>query len=71
MGLWVIKAASATDLNSVLQDSLFSDHHAKIQKVSGDTYGDSVVGSEEWEGLTHFPQEERSRQKFPDWQGTT
>lgn len=64
-GIWIIKAASAVNLNSVLQDSLFSDHHARIYKVNGDANGDSFVGSEEWERLTHFPQEEGSRQKFP------
>lgn len=67
----MIKTASAMNLSSVLQGSLFSGQHAKIYKVNGDADCDSVVGSEEWEGLTHFPQEERSRQKLPDWQGTT
>ena len=70
-GTWVIKAASAMTLSSVLQESLFRDHLAKIYKVHGDANVDSAVGSEEWEGLALFPQEERSRQKFPDWQGTT
>lgn len=38
------------ELELCSSNSLFSDHHAEIQKVSGNAYGGSAVGSEEWGG---------------------